>query len=504
MHVSRSRRAFLNFISSFGLTIITFATAMISSRLVLAKIGDERFGAFRSLFELFGYLNLVDAGLCTSLRPLLAQSLAHENPNEVRKIFHDARKTSNLGTILACLIGLFLTVRISKIVPTTAHSETDLKLASLIFSFGLINIRFGPVRTLCESMQRSYYINVSLIIQSLCITFTSMILCTQFPEWGISAQATSVVFWVLLFNVLLNHMMKIHKPGKFSQTGNTLFTPNYSLWRNSRDSFILMLAGRVTLQSNSLILGLFVGQKDVTRLYATQRLFDVIQSQLYSVGNSSWAALAEIYHQNNLGLFRKRVIQLIRLIIIMAFATAIPAYHFNQAFVTLWVGQERYGGNITTLLMLANLLALSLTVFNTWCLTGTGHLNSIMRLTIITSSLDILTSLICTWKYGIYGPILGSTCVFYFCSIPWHVHLMKVHLQLNRPQVCRAILGPVLLAIPYSLLLYELKIQFHIVNWFRLALVMCLPTLGYLGIACVLFLEPEEQRIILKKLRIRN
>ncbi|MFM6399308.1 MAG: hypothetical protein ACKPFF_21740, partial [Planktothrix sp.] len=57
------------------MTAITFFTAMISSRLVLKYIGDERFGAFRSLIELFGFLNLVDVGLSSSLRPLLAKAM---------------------------------------------------------------------------------------------------------------------------------------------------------------------------------------------------------------------------------------------------------------------------------------------------------------------------------------------------------------------------------------------------------------------------------------------
>ena len=118
----------------------------------------------------------------------------------------------------------------------------------------------------------------------------------------------------------------------------------HDLFRNSRDSFILMLAGRASLQSNSLILGLFAGQTDVTKLYATQRLFDVIQSQLFAVGNASWAALAEIFHQNRLDLFRTRVTQLVRLILVMAVSTVVPVVCFNEIFVALWVGPDRYGG----------------------------------------------------------------------------------------------------------------------------------------------------------------
>lgn len=509
MVAGRGRRTILNFLSSFGLTIVTFTTAMISSRLVLSKIGDERFGAFRSLFELFGYLNLVDAGLSTSLRPLLAQSLSSENLVETRRLFQMARITFLGGAGLAIFIGIGMTACIPGIIPVASAAQADLRLASLIFTFGLLNIGFGPARSLCESMQRSYFINLSLIAQSLCITFTTMLLCTRFPQWGITAQAGSIVFWVFLFNSLLNLAVRKYRktwpaagPVAEKSGGGTL---SRSLWRNSRDSFILMMAGRATLQSNSLMLGLFVGQSEVTQLYATQRLFDVVQTQLFAVGHASWASLAEIFHKNHLELFRRRVTQLIRLIFVMAVATLIPVYHFNGPFVTLWVGQGRYGGSLTSAIMLANVLALAFTVFSTWCLTGTGHLNSIMRLTIVTSSLDILASLVFTRQFGLNGPILGSCCVFYLCTIPWHARLLGQHFQIPGRRLATAILGPCLLGLPYSLMVFGLRQwSLPVGQWSALALLMGLPTLLYLLVAGTLLLEPEDQQTLWRKLRIRS
>ena len=508
MQPGRGRRTILNFLSSFGLTIVTFTTAMISSRLVLARIGDERFGAFRSLFELFGYLNLVDSGLSTSLRPLMAQSLSAEKLAETRRLFQLARFTFLGGSALAVAIGIGLTGCITAIIPVPSPAHADLRLASLIFTLGLLNICFGPARCLCESMQRSYFINLSLIAQSLCITFTTMLLCTRFPRWGISAQAFSIVFWVFFFNTILNIVVRQYRknwPAAMIMDESAGSTISQSLWRNSRDSFILMLAGRATLQSNSLLLGQFAGQAEVTQLYATQRLFDVIQSQLFAVGQASWASLADIFHKNQLELFRRRVIQLLRLIYVMAFATLIPVYHFNGSFVSLWVGQGRYGGVLTSAIMLANVLAVAFTVFSTWCLTGTGHLNSIMRLTIVTSLLDIAASLVFTRSLGLNGPILGSCIVFYLFSIPWHVRLLSQHFQIPGRQLARSVLGPWLLAIPLGLVCYGLKLwSAPVGQWSALAVLMGLPAVIYLVMAGSFLLEPEDQQTLWRKLRIRS
>ena len=166
MKSGRTQRSTLNFISSFGLTAVTFATAMISSRLVLSKIGDERFGAFRSLFELFGYLNLFDAGLSASLRPLLAQSISQNQPQRLHRILRLARYSYRAGMSIAILIGLIFTGCIVFVIPVSDQNQLDLKIASLIFTVGLINIWFGPIRTICESLQQSFLLNLSLIVQS--------------------------------------------------------------------------------------------------------------------------------------------------------------------------------------------------------------------------------------------------------------------------------------------------------------------------------------------------
>ena len=259
MKFGRSQSSALNFISSFGLTFVTFSTAMVSSRLVLSKIGDERFGAFRSLFELFGYLNLFDAGLSASLRPMLAQAISQNQPQRLQRILFLARKSYLIGMLLAILIGLVFTGFITHFIPVSHQSRLDLKIGSLIFSIGLINIWFGPTRTICESLQRSFLLNLLLIVQSLCITFTTMFFCIQFPLWGISAQALSVIFWVSFFNVVLKFVVaRLHPDISNSTTQDSeIAQPNDSqnkLFRNSRDSFILMPVSSPTVLYSAFLL----------------------------------------------------------------------------------------------------------------------------------------------------------------------------------------------------------------------------------------------------------
>lgn len=503
MDSGRIRRAFLNFLSSFGLTIVTFATAFFSSRLVIGYIGDERFGAFRSLFELFGYLSLLEGGLALTIRPLFAQSLAKDRNDEVSELMHTAGVTFRLGMLVAMAVGLIASLLIHRLVPVSSAVHDDLRVAAFVMAFGLVNICFGPHRTLCEAMQRSFLTNMLLIGQTVCITITTTLMCRSYPQWGITIQALSLTLWVTSFNLIMKSIVaRLRRSISAVPTTGAISTrPKWTireLARNSRDSFVFTLAGRASIQSNSLILGLFVGQADVTKLYATQRLFDVIQSQLFGVGNASWAAMAEIYHQGKFDVFLKRVKQLIQLLLVMGIATIVPVLMFNRDFVTLWVGADRYGGDGLTLVMAINAIALSFTVFSTWCLTGTGMLKSVIRLTIVTTTLDVACTLLFTALWGRIGPVLGSCVVLCLVSIPWHFHLLKVHFGLPFGQVLASNARLAGFACIYAGVLAWVAQSSNIDSWLKLALHLGVPSLAFL-ISSAVFILDDDQKAILKR-----
>lgn len=499
MKLDRSQKAILNFISSFGLTLVTFLTAMISSRLVISYIGDERFGAYRSLFDLFGYLNLLEAGISASLRPLLAKALAQPGSEEVPGLLKFGQRMFRLGMIVHFIVGVGFAIFSFWLIPVSPVLRQDLLIGSIIFTLGLFNLTFCTTRCLCETLQNAFLVNLLLMFQSVCVTFTSMILCRMAPDWGISLLAFSLVFWVIQFNFILWFIMRPEfKRWPLDQVDSRNSRLSVRNWLvHGRDTFLLMLSGRASLHSNNLFLGFFHGQVDVTRLYATQRLFDVVQTQLFAIGNSSWAALAEIYHSNQHERFRSRVLQLIRLILVLGIAVIVPIFFFNADFVRLWVGSSRFGGQSASLILAFQTLALGFTVFSTWCLMGTGYLKPILKLTFVTSILDVIATVTFTRPYGIIGPVLGTTTVFYLVAIPWHLKLLQSHFQIRIRTLSRLSV-PVIFSIPiYVMILSYLKSVVQPENWLQLAMVLGFPALSYLVMIGLLLFRDEEWNLIL-------
>lgn len=506
LSTNRTNNVILNYLSSIVLTAITFFTAMISSRLVLKYIGDERFGAFRSLIELFGFLNLVDVGLSSSLRPLLAKAMGTGCYDEIHKIMQSSYRLFKFALLLSIFFGVVVTYFSNIIIPVPIELNSDLYLACLIFCVGTINILISPLRCLCETVQKLSTINLLLVFQSMSVTLTSIFFVRLFPEWGITVLSASLTFWVFVYNgflyIKMRHVTKSFLVNHKLDKMETLDLRD--LIRSGRDNFLLMLAGRASLQTNNLFVGLFQGQADVTKLYATQRLFEVIQTQLFAVGNASWAALAQIYHQNKLDVFRTRVLQLLKLIMILGLSVVVPLLFHNKEFVGLWIGSERFGGNSLTIVSALLTLALGFTVFSSWCLMSTGHLQSVLRLSVITAILDVSATLFFTKTLGLIGPALGSCIVLYFVTIPWHILLLKKKFGIDLFSIAKTFKLPILTAPFYIALNVYLAELFSIGSMIMLANLIFWPAIFYQIFQAYFVITKDQWRQIKSRFHINN
>lgn len=504
--VGRAKKAVQNYLSSIALTAVTFLTAMISSRIVIRYIGDDRFGAFRSLLELFGFLNLIDVGISSSLRPLLAKAVGTDQTSEISKIMQTAYQLFRYALLLSIILGIMISLFCYLIIPVPIQIRLDLQVASLVFCFGMLNILISPSRCFCETVQKLSIVNSLLIFQSLSVTVTSVVFCRLFPGWGITVLSSSLTFWIFIFNTILYlRMRKI--------TDTLIVNENHQkseklrlreLIKHGRDNFILMLAGRASLHSNNLIVGLFYGQSDVTKLYATQRLFDVIQTQLFGVGNASWAALAQIYHQERLDLFRTRVLQLLKLIMILGLSVVVPLVFQNKLFVSLWLGSERYGGDTLTIILVFLTIGLGFSVFSTWCLMSTGHIHAILRLSVITAILDVIATFIFTKSFGLIGPALGSCIVIFFITIPWHCILLKKHFGIQFVSIINTY-KPSILTLPvYILINFLIAGKFATNSIFMLAQIIFWPALLFLLFHLTLSSSKDQRRQIISRIWIKK
>ena len=145
MTQKRSSKALLNFATSLAFTVVTLIGAMVSSRLIVRWIGDDRFGEYRALTEWFGYLALLELGLGGAIGPLLSRGLSAGDRPALRSILSAGMRAYLCVMVLAIAIGLGLVVSLPWLIPAPESSRPALWLARLVS-----RLLFGPISALLD------------------------------------------------------------------------------------------------------------------------------------------------------------------------------------------------------------------------------------------------------------------------------------------------------------------------------------------------------------------
>jgi Na+-driven multidrug efflux pump len=81
--MNRSERSLINYITSIFGTAMLLAVSIVSTPLLLAWLGDTRFGAFRAASDWASYIGLLELGVGGALSALVAKALGSGEKNQV-------------------------------------------------------------------------------------------------------------------------------------------------------------------------------------------------------------------------------------------------------------------------------------------------------------------------------------------------------------------------------------------------------------------------------------
>jgi O-antigen/teichoic acid export membrane protein len=265
------------------------------------------------------------------------------------------------------------------------------------------------------------------------------------------------------------------------------------LWKLNVPTYILNLCGRASLLTDTMVVAGILGPVMVVPLVLTQKLASVAQGQLQSIGNASWAGLAELYERGERDTFERRVLDLTSLTCILALASLIPIAAFNGRFVSLWVGSRRYGGDLMTLFAVLNPFLLSLISLWGWVLTGLGQVRRFVRPLIFQTVINFAASVWLTKMLGPVGPLIGTFIGFVVVTI-WYLPLeLNWTFGIGVSGLIKAVLRPVGLAIPYGTGLWVLAHYRGPRGWFGLVGTMLIAAATYLVLAWYLVLSPRDR-----------
>ena len=498
----RTLRFILTIASREAYTIVMVVVGLFATPLILRWLGDERFGAFQVATDWMAYLFLLEFGLGGALMPLIALSQAHRDEKSVHDLMVTGVRAYTKVALTSVVAVVVLAVFATRLIPVQPKYASDLRYSFLIGAFGVLMTPLAPFRALMEGRQQGYWLSAFLTGQSLTITAGSLLLA--WAGWGISGQSIAVVVGAAVFNAALLWLCRREVPAIFGDAikGPAPEAARAAVRTLNLPTFVMNLCGRVSLLTDNIVVSGLLSPALVTPFVLTQRLTSLAQRELQTIGNASWAALAELSAQGRRDVFSRRLLELTRVVAVIGLAALIPIVAFNRQFVSLWVGRGRYAGDLITALAAANALMQAIFSLWGWCVTGTGQIRRIIPMTIVQTTLNLALSIAFTFAFGLVGPLLGTAAAFLAVSVWYMPKLMSEMFGVPTSSLILSAGAPVILALPYAAIVDWLVRSYGATGWFGVAYQMSAAAAIYLLLAWLIVFYPEDRASLISRFRL--
>jgi O-antigen/teichoic acid export membrane protein len=491
--MSRTRRAVWTYATSLLATVVTVLLGLFTTPLLIRWLGDERFGACRVLLEYGGYLTLLELGVGGALSALLVQAVNSHNVAAVRRVLVVAVRVYVVVSMAMLIVGLLATPLLGYL-GVAPEATPDLQLGWLLALAAVGLLPLSPFRTLIEAEQRGYWNNLLLLTQLVLTTLFAVLLA--WLGWGIAGQMLAPLLAQPLVLAILVSAALTRYPGILR---SVVWAPtDRQTWSEMRrlnaPALIFALCGRVSVLSDNIVLSVVAGPALVTTLFATQRLATLFQGQLQAIGNATWAGLAQLYVRGEKETFNRRLVELSGLVVLLGAACLVPVAAFNGSFVGLWLGSERYAGDVTTVLAVANAGMLALLALWGWCFSSTGRVGMLLAPALVNAALNLPISAAATWLFGVPGPLLGTFVSYAGLTVWWVAWLLHREFGTPLPALAGAVLRPLALAVPYAYLLRRLADIWPPSAWLSLLAAGTVSALGFLLLSWFSVLSGAERQ----------
>src|SRR5208283_3763969 len=158
-----------------------------------------------------------------------------------------------------------------------------------------------------------------------------------------------------------------------------------------------------------------------------------------------------------------------RTVAVLGFAGLVPIVAYNRAFISLWVGSQRNGGDLLTILAAVNALMLGVFSLWGWCISGTGGAPILTRAVVGQATINVACSIGFTLAFGMIGPVLGTTVSFLAVSAWFMPRAMADRFGTAPAQLLSAVGIPALLAMPFAALTWWFSRAYGATNWIGIA-----------------------------------
>jgi O-antigen/teichoic acid export membrane protein len=408
MTPTRTQRSAWNLVSGLLMAGAPLIGGLLATPWTLRWLGAERFGAYRVLTEGFGYITVLELGIVGAVTARLGSKLATGDEPGVRTILAAGFRVCIEIAAAMLAAGALLIIPLPHWIHLHTVSARELRTAAGIMLIPILWMPFSVFRALPDARQQGYIFNVIVTFQLL--STTALLMLAAWLGWGLIGQASATTLALAPIAIVMTVLALRHYPGVLSATPDRnaiqdLRALNWpTLWFN--------VSSRLGLLSDNIVVSCILGPLAVVPFFLTQRLAQLAQVQLQSIGSATWAGLVQLHAQGETEKFCSRLMELTALVSGLGVVVLGPIAAYNRHFILLWVGSASYAGEWVNAMACINLWIWA--IFSLWCwpISGSGRIAAWLPYAIAFSAINIIVSVIATYLAGLPGPLIGTLIAF--------------------------------------------------------------------------------------------
>jgi O-antigen/teichoic acid export membrane protein len=406
--VTSQRRIVTNAtVSAAGYAAQLLVAFFLCPRLVHG-LGDHRYGMWSLVESILAYLTLFDLGVAASVVRFVSRLVAKQDSEGVNRVFSTSVCIFGIagGIALVIALGLAFVALPWLRVPPDLLVETRWMLVLLGINLAL-GLPLHVFAAVLDGLGR--YPAKSALGTAVVFLRIPLFLGVLWCGGGLIELACTITALCLIEHLVLALAAWHYLPSlrfSFRWADRTTFRAirGYSL-----DAFLAMLAGRISFQTDAVVIALLLSPQHITFFAVAARLVEYGKSFLCSAITVLTPAVSAFEARGETQAIHRILFDGTRWALWIVLPLQTGLLLLGKPFLVLWMGEHHAERSFPVLVILGLPLGLAISqAVSARVLYGIGRLRWLARAVMVEAAANLLLSVVLAGPHGIAGVALGT------------------------------------------------------------------------------------------------
>ena len=450
-----SHRVAKNAASNYADIIVTLATRIILTPLLLHELGAPIFGLWALVTSLMDYGRLFDFGISGAVTKYVAEDVATGNAARSRRLISASLILYMLFGVLVVIFFIATTPFLLQLIHVPAANHRDASRFLLLTGIWVgLSLPCSTPTAVLRGLQRFDAVNVIDIVIGTLLSNGAVVVVLLMGGGVVGLMLVSIAT-VLLVQlpsvVVINRLapeLRLTFKGADREAMRTVLT--FGTW-----IFIGQAAMRLQTKTDTIVIGAVMSLAAVTPYAIVLRLTSVARTLVSQFLQVLLPVASELHAESDWKRLQSLYMTSTRLSLAISIPITGTFIALSGPFLTLWVGRDysRYT-NLVTILMLAVVISLSqwpaASVFQ-----GMNRYGVLAVIAFASGLVNLGLSIVLGMRYGLIGVALGTLIPTTIENLGFILPYSMRALGVPMSEVVRRIALPAILpAIPAAILMY--------------------------------------------------